>query len=174
MNIDTVARPDLSEFAEYFGLYIDRVPQGNITDMMLGQIDEFKHVLGGISDEQASVIHEPYSWTIKQVVGHLIDVEKVFGYRGHRFACNDLRPILGMEQNDFVENLDYDLSRLSDMAIELQCTRRSNTLFFKRLPAKAWDRQGAADGNAISVRAIAYILVGHVTHHLEIIKQRVA
>ena len=172
MNIDIVSRPDSSEFAEYYGLYIDRVPDGDITELMPGQIDEFGGVLNEISEEQASVIHEPYTWTIKQVVGHLIDVEKVFGYRAHRFACNDLRPILGMEQNDFVENLDYELPLLSDMALELKCTRRSNTLFFNRLPAEAWDRQGTADGNVISVRAIAYILVGHFIHHLEIIKKR--
>ena len=92
----------------------------------------------------------------------------------HRFACHDLRPILGMEQNAYVDNLDYDLPQLTDLTIELKCTRRSNTLFFKRLTAAAWDRRGTADGNVISVRAIAYILVGHVTHHLEIIKQRVA
>ncbi len=173
MNIDT-SRPDSSEYAEYYGLYIDRVPNGNIMELMLDQIDEFSSVLGGISAEQACVIHEPYTWTIQQVVGHLIDVEKVFGYRGHRFACNDLRPILGMEQNEYVDNLDYELPRLDDMAIELKCTRRSNSLFFKRLPAEAWDRQGTVDGNIVSVRAIAYILVGHVTHHLEIIKKRIA
>jgi len=173
MNIDN-SRPDSSEFAEYYGPYIDRVPNGNIIEVMLAQIDEFSSALDGISKEQASVMHEPYTWTIKQVVGHLIDVEKVFGYRAHRFACNDLRPILGMEQNDFVDNLEYDLPLLSDMAIELKCTRRSNTLFLKRLPGEAWDRQGTADGNTVSVRAIAYILVGHVTHHLEIIKKRIA
>ncbi len=104
----------------------------------------------------------------------MIDVEKVFGYRAHRFACNDLRPILGMEQNDFVDSLDYESPLLGDMVVELKCSRRRNWCFLKRIPETAWSRTGTADGNVMSVRAIAYILVGHVSHHLEIIKKRLA
>lgn len=174
MNLTTTTRPEAEEYAPYYGLYINRVPPGDIIDQLENQISEFSDVLNSVSEEQACVLHDPYTWTIKQVVGHMIDCEKVFGYRAHRFACNDLRPILGMEQNDFVDNLDYDLPLLSDMAIELKCSRRSNLLFFKRIPENAWSRTGVADGNTISVRAIAYILVGHIIHHLEIIKQRVA
>lgn len=173
MKIENTSRPAAAEFAEYYGPYIDCVPDGNITQWMLDQINEFSSVLDTISEDQATVIHDPFTWTIKQVVGHLIDVEKVFGYRGHRFACNDSRPILGMDQNAFVDNLEYDLP-LSDLVIELKCTRRSNALFWKRLPAPAWDRQGTVDDAIISVRAIAYVLVGHVSHHLEIIKRRIA
>ncbi len=172
MTVPTSTRPSAAEYAEYYGLYIDRVPNGDILEILENQIDEITGVLGGASEEQAGVLHRTHTWTIKQVVGHLIDVEKVFGYRSHRFACNDLRPILGMEQNDFVNSLDYESPLLSDMVVELKCSRRSNGYFLKRIPEVAWSRTGTADGNVISVRAIAYILVGHVIHHLEIIRKR--
>ena len=174
MTIPTSARPTLKEYDSYYGRYIDLVPDGDVLDLLEEQIAEFNGVLGAVPEKQAQVLHDPYTWTIAQVVGHLIDVEKVFGYRAHRFACHDLRPILGMEQNAFVDNLEYGTPRLSDMAVELEHARRSNVLFLKRIPAVAWGRTGTADGNTISVRAIAYILVGHVTYHLEIIKRRVA
>ena len=79
-----------------------------------------------------------------------------------------------MEQNDFVESLDYESALLGDMVVELKCSRRSNCYFLKRIPEVAWSRTGTADGNMISVRAIAYILVGHVIHHLEIIRKRLS
>ena len=164
----------MAEYDEYYGRYIDRVPHGDIVELLENQIDEFAAVLGAVPEAQAGVLHDPYTWTIKQVVGHMIDVEKVFGYRAHRFACHDLRPILGMEQNDFVESLDYESALLSDMVVELKCSRRSNRYFLKRIPETAWSRTGTADGNVISVRACAFILVGHVIHHLEIIKKRLA
>ena len=79
-----------------------------------------------------------------------------------------------MDQNDFVDGLDYESPLLSDMVVELKCSRRSNCYFLKRIPETAWSRMGTADGNVISVSAIAYILVGHAIHHLEIIKKRLA
>ena len=172
--VRTSTRPSTAEYAEYYGLYIDRVADGDILEQLENQISEFTGVLSAVSQEQAGVLHDPYTWTIKQVVGHLIDVEKVFGYRAHRFACNDLRPILGMEQNDFVDSLDYESALLSDMVVELKCARRSNGYFLKRIPEVAWSRTGTVDGNVISVRAIAYTLVGHVIHHLEIIRKRLS
>ena len=172
MTVRTSTRPSRAEYAEYYGLYIDRVPNGDILELLENQIAEFAGVLSDVSEEQAGILHGTYTWTIKQVVGHLIDVEKVFGYRAHRFACNDLRPILGMEQNDFVDSLDYTSALISDMVVELKCSRRSNCYFLKRIPDNAWSRTGTADGNVMSVRAIAFILVGHVIHHLEIIKKR--
>ncbi len=174
MTVRTSTRPSTAEYAEYHGLYIDRVPNGDILGLLENQIAEFTGVLSAVSEGQAGVLHGTYTWTIKQVVGHLIDVEKVFGYRSHRFACNDLRPILGMDQNDFVNGLDYESPLLSDMVVELKCSRRSNCYFMKRIPEAAWSRTGTADGNVLSVRAIAYILVGHVIHHLEIVRKRLA
>lgn len=168
------SRPSSDEYAPYYGRYIDLVPQGDVCTLLEQQIAAFIAVLSAIPEQQTRILHPPHTWTITQVVGHLIDCEKVFGYRAHRFACNDLRPILGMEENEWVSNLQYDRTPLVDLVKELEYARRSNCLLLNRIPAAAWNRTGSADSNTISVRAIAFILVGHVTHHLEIIKRRLS
>lgn len=169
-----IARPAKNEYAKYYGTYIDRVPDGNIIEQLDSQIAKFRNVLDRIDEDEASVLHEPYTWTIKQVVGHLIDVERVFGYRALRFASGDDRPILGMEQNPWVDNTDYETPTLAVLTDELEYSRRANLSFFKRLKQDGWDRKGAADGNEMTVRAVAYCLVGHIIHHLEIVKSRLA
>ena len=173
-QVDIRRPPDRSEYAEYYGTYIDRVPDGNITEYLDSQIAEFRKVLDSIDESTASVLHEPYTWTIKQVVGHLIDAERVFGYRALRFASGDTRPIIGMEQNPWVDNSDYNTPTLAQLTEELEHSRRANLCFFRRIKPEAWDRKAAADGNDMTVRALAYCLVGHIIHHLEIIKSRVA
>lgn len=172
MTTAELKRPELTEHLEYFSLYIDRVPDGPIVDLMESQISNFRDVLDPIDESSANVLHAPYTWTIKQVVGHLIDVERVFAYRALRFASNDLRPILGMEQNDWVDNTDYESPSLRLLCDELEACRRANLFLFKRLKPDCWDLGGKADGNHMTVRAAAYCLVGHITHHLDIIKSR--
>lgn len=172
MKHDTTRRPERDEYVDYFGRYISRVPDGKIVDLLQEQIAEFRSVLDSMPTQAAQQLHAPYTWTIKQVVGHLIDVEKVFGYRAHRFACGDARPIPGMEQDEFVANTDYQHVQLSPLINELELARRSNVMFLRRIAPEAWDRRGTADGSEISVRAIAFVLVGHVIHHLDIIRTR--
>ena len=167
-------RPETDEYKPYYGQYIDVVPQDNILEILESQIDELQRVLEGIDESEAAKTHAPYTWTIKQVVGHMIDCERVFGYRALRFASGDAQPIPGFEQNDYVDNTDYDRATLADLTSELKCSRRAHAKFFRRIAPAAWDRQGTADGASISVRAIAYIMAGHLIHHLEIIRQRTA
>ncbi len=174
MSATTFPRPRAAEFAEYYGLYINRVPDGDILQHLHEQKHAIAECLGQVTADQAGVPHPPRTWTIKQVLGHMIDVEKIFGYRAHRFAVNDLRPILGMDQNVYVDGLNYHDVTLPELTEELLLHRRANLAFLRRIPDKAWNYVGVADGNSLSVRAIAYCLVGHVTHHLEIIKERVA
>lgn len=174
MSRPILRQPGVDEFAPYYGRYIERVPDGDILTLLDRQIDDIRETLGRVSKEQENIVHPLYTWTVRQVAGHLIDVEKVFGYRAHRFACNDLRPIPGMEQDDFVANLDYRSVTLSSLTFELEQVRRANIPFLKRIPPQAWDRIGTIDGNILSVRAIAYILVGHVTYHLDIVRKRVS
>ena len=170
----TLRRPEPNEHAEYFGLYISHVPEGDIREFLKTQISEFRSVLDAIAEGDACILHEPYTWTIKQVVGHLIDVERVFGYRALRFGCGDLRPIHGMEQNEWVDHTDYETPTLRQLNEELELSRRANIMFFDRLKPEAWDNRAEADGNIMSVRALAYCIVGHVTYHLKIIESRLA
>ena len=173
MNATAYRRPEPNEYHEFYAGYVDDVPNGDIFELFANQIGEFHELLTGISSVEASKLHSPYTWTIKQVVGHLIDAEKIFGCRLHRFACIDDTPLPGMEQNPYVDNLDYTSVSLNELTDELEFTRRSNLGFLRRLAMEAWDYGGTVDGNFISVRALAYIMVGHIQHHLKIVRQRI-
>lgn len=174
MSENVLRRPTPDEYNEYYSGYVNCVPEGELFEMLESQIEYFQSALGEISDEEASKVHEPYSWTIKQVVGHLIDAEKLFGWRAHRFGCGDETPLPGMDQNPYIDAIDYSKTAVSQLADELEHTRRSNLGLLRRLSIDAWDRVGTADGNPITVRALAYILVGHINHHMRIVEKRVA
>ena len=166
-------RPAADEFAEYYANYIDRVQNGDIVEILDTQISDFDSLLSGINESTALKIHQPYTWTIKQVVGHIIDVERVFSYRALRWASGDVRPIVGMEQNEWVDNTDWTSPTLNSLNQEFTFCRRANVSMFRRLNEKSWDGRGEADGNVMSARAAAYCMAGHVIHHSEIIRSRI-
>ena len=165
---------DPSEYAEYYNTYISLVGDNDIVAQMEDQVRDLGTISEQISEEEASIIHAPYTWTIKQVVGHLIDAEHVFSYRALRFASGDFQPLVGMDQNPWVANSDYDSPSFKDLMDELAHLRMANILLFRRIKPEAWDHRGLADNKEITVRALAFCMVGHITHHLNIIKKRVA
>ena len=172
MNDNALRHPQPDEYHEYYAGYIACVPEGDLFDQLTRQIEYFQNRLQRISNEDASVLHSPYTWTIKQVIGHLIDAEKLFGWRAHRFGCGDETPLPGMDQNPYIEAMDYNTPTVRQLADELELVRRSNLSFLCRLPTEAWDRSGIAAGNSMTVRALAYVLVGHINHHMQIVEQR--
>ena len=167
-------RPKDTEYNSYYGGYIDRAPDGDIVEILDAQVAFFRDALEVIAEADACILHEPYTWTIKQAVGHMIDVERVFAYRALRWSSGDLRPIPGMEQDQWVEETDWQSPTLLQLAEELELCRRANVCMFRRLKDEAWDRGGDADGNFMTVRGAAYCMAGHIIHHTEIVKQRVA
>ncbi len=174
LNRMTNSRPQSGEYADYYHGYIQRVPEGNIVQILQDQLGPIDKGLSQIDETQASQLHEPYTWTIKQVVGHLIDAERVFAYRALRFASADSQPIPGMDQNEWVDNNDYENPTLKSLKDELLTIRQGNVLMFGRFAAECWDRTGTVEGNPMSVRALAFCMAGHVPHHLEIIKSRIS
>ena len=167
-----MTKPADTEYAPYYGNYVSRVPDGDIVGTLTDQVSYFRGVLDDVAEADACVLHEPYTWTIKQAVGHMIDVERVFAYRALHWASADQRPLTGMEQNDWVEATDWQTPTLAELAEELELCRRANVCMFRRLNEEAWSRGGEADGNFMTVRGAAYCLAGHIIHHTEIIKTR--
>ena len=165
---------DQSEYAPYFQKYIEMVPAGDIRESLNAQIQRLNEFLAGVSNEDANKLHETYSWTIKQVIGHMIDTEKIFGCRAHRIACADSAELPGFDQDAFVANSNYDDVTLDQLAKEFDVARATTNMFFNRLPEESWSHSGSCDGKQISVRAIAFLLAGHLEHHLSIMKQRLA
>ena len=170
--MDFCGRPTADEAAEFYWTYIQLVPEGDVKTIAAGQVDEVQSLLSGLPETVALQVHPPYTWTIKQVVGHLIDAERIFANRLHRFACGDLQPLPGMEQDPYVANCDYVTPTLAALVAELTFCRQANSLLLERLTPAAWNQRGVASGHPVTVRALAYILVGHITYHLQILKKR--
>lgn len=165
-------RPEKNEYAYFYETYVSIVDEIDIVSAMQKQADELKDLFTNISDEQGLFAYEEGKWTIKELLGHLIDGERVFAYRAFRFARKDKTPLAGFDQNPYIENADYNSNSIIDLLDELVLLRKSNALFFKNLPESAWDNVGIASDNEITVRALAYICVGHIRHHTNILKER--
>lgn len=167
-----ISNPEPSEYAEYYGIYISLVKENNILTALENQIKETLELLAEIPEEKGTYRYAEGKWSIKELVGHLIDTERVMAYRALRFSRNDLTELKGFDQDTYIENADFDSCKLSDLAKEFELVRQSNILMFKNLTADAWNRKAIASGNPVSVRALAYIIAGHELHHIKILKER--
>jgi DinB superfamily len=167
-----MTRPDSTEYAPYFDRYISLVPEGEIAVTLGKQIESTLSLIRGLSKAQGDLRYAPGKWSVKEVIGHLIDAERIFAYRALRFARNDATPLPGFDENSFVANACFGSLALADLADEFEHTRKSNVYLFKQLDGDSWLRRGAASDNEISVRAIAYILAGHELHHVGILRSR--
>ena len=169
-----MARPDPSEYAAYYEKYVALVPEEDILGAMHSELARTVDFLTGVSDREASICHPPYTWTAKQVVGHLTDAERIFGYRALRIARGDATPLPGFDENAYVQTAQFDQHPLTDLVAEFQTVRQSQLSLFQNLPAHAWNRRGIANGDGVSVRGLAYIIVGHERHHSAILRQRLS
>lgn len=168
--VPTSPKPD--EAFEFYSTYLRLVPNGNLFEMATDQIADLVRLSQSLSEESASVVHSPYQWTIKQVIGHMIDTERIFAGRLHRFACGDFQPLPGMDQEPYVANCDYSTPSIGDLIAELCDLRRANVRLMKRLKPDQWDHRGVASGHPVTVRALGYMMVGHIIYHMQIIDKR--
>ncbi len=167
-------RPAASEYAPYYGNYISKVADNDVLAVLESQAREIDSLLRSIPESQATVLHAPYTWTIKQVVGHLIDAERIFTYRALRFARGDSQPLPGFDENAYVPVAKFERLPLTDLAQEFAAVRRATILMFRHLPEDSWTRLGTASGSPMSVRAAAFTIAGHVNHHAAIVRKRLA
>jgi hypothetical protein len=167
-----MTRPDSTEYAPYFEKYISLVPEGDIAMTLKLQIDSTLSLIRGLSEAQGDLRYAPGKWSVKEVVGHLIDAERIFAYRALRFARNDATPLPGFDENSFVADAGFGARSLADLAEEFEHTRKSNVCLFKSLDGEPSLRLGVASDNKISVRAIAHIIAGHELHHVGILQSR--
>jgi hypothetical protein len=169
-----LTRPSPTEYAEYYRNYIARVPEGPVLDFLARQLGEYKQLLAKVSDEAAIAAPAPGKWSIKQVLGHLCDAERVMAYRAMRFARGDAGELRGFEQDDYVREARSNSRSVEDLLIELESIRKATIALFGSLPPEAEKRSGVANGNPVTVRALAYIAAGHAQHHLEGLKAGLA
>jgi len=167
-----VTRPDASEYAPYYGTYVGTVPEGDLLQILEDQHRDTQALLGGLSEAQALHRYAPGKWSVKEVVGHLTDAERVFSYRALRFARGDAKPLQGFDENAWVPPGKFDARPLADLAAEFAVVRRATVALFRSLDAAALERRGVASDNLVSVRALAYIIAGHERHHVDILHER--
>jgi hypothetical protein len=128
--------------------------------------------LGAIPETRGGHRYGPDKWTIREVIGHLIDAERIFTYRALRVARGDRTPLASFDENEFVKTAGSDTRTLASLTRELGAVREASIQLFESLPDDAWGRSGVASGKEVSLRALAYITTGHAMHHLRILRER--
>lgn len=167
-----IAIPDPSEYAPYYGRYITLVGGNDVVAALEDQPRETLALLSGLTEEQGDYRYAPDKWSVKEMLGHVIDAERVFSYRALRFARNDHTPLPSFEQDDYVRAGGCSDRRLADLIEEFVAVRRATVWLFRTLSPEAWMRRGVASDNPVSVRAVAYIIAGHELHHRTILKEK--
>lgn len=167
-----IDRPSSNEFAHYYHKSIQEVPDGNIIEILEQQKLNAEKFFSSINEEKSLFRYAEGKWSIREVLGHIIDAERIFSYRALRFSRKDPQPLLSFEENTYVSNSNYNSILLMNICEEFSSLRKSNILMFKGFKEKMWTMTGIASENNVSVRAIAYIMAGHFNHHMNIIKER--
>jgi len=166
-------RPEPNEAASYYFKYIDRVPSDDdIVGTLEAQLDETLAFLQGISEEKSLHRYAPDKWSLRQVVNHLNDTERVFLFRALWFARGFDSPLPSFDENVSAETSRADEISWARHVEEFRGVRLATLAFFQNLPAEAWMRRGIASDNPFTVRALAYIAAGHITHHMGIVRER--
>ena len=167
-----MAKPEVTEYAPYYSRYIDLVGEGDIVRILEEELDAGMRVLRRFSEWDGAYRYAAGKWSIKEVIGHIIDTERVMAFRALWFARGTQAELPGFEQDDWVKNSNFDASELSILVDEWAMLRRSNVEFFRSLPAEAWSHHGVANKGQITVKALAYVIAGHEMHHRNVLALR--
>ena len=165
-------RPEGGEAAEYYFTYINQVPEGDIRQILETQEPDTIQLLRGISEERSRYSYAPGKWSIREVVSHINDTERMFAFRALWFARGFDSPLPSFDQEIAIRGAAADERPLSRHVDEFRAVRAATLALFRDMPADAWMRRGVASGNPFTVRALAYITGGHVAHHVRLLRER--
>ena len=167
-----LSRPERNEYADFYADYVAHVPDGSVEEFLLKQWDELVAFLQTVPEDEASERTADGKWSVKEVLGHLCDTERVMSYRMLRFARGDEKELQGFEQDDYVAAGDFNKRVRHDLMVEFKNIRGATIALVGSIGPDAEARTGKANGNPVSVRALAYIIAGHAQRHLNLMKQR--
>lgn len=165
-------RPESSEHAPYYGTYIAGAPEGELLAVLEWQSEELQRFFEAVSEEKGSFAYAPGKWTLKEVIGHVTDTERVFSYRALRIGRGDQTPLPGFDQNAWVPNAGASARTLADLLAEFHAVRAATVALLRHLPSEAPTRRGTVNDMPATVRALGWIIAGHAAHHLRIIRER--
>ena len=165
-------QPLESEYAPDYSGYVAYVTEDEILPVLRSQMDALDVLLGRVAPDRETYRYAEGKWSIREIVGHLIDGERVFGYRAFCIARGESQNLPGFEQDDYMLTAPYDRIELEDLLSELRLVRLSNIAMLRNLDDESWLRIGTANDNQISVRALAFIMAGHARHHMGVLRER--
>lgn len=165
-------RPETSEFAPYYNTYVSTVEGDGVMPVLENQLAELRSIFSELPEEKGKYAYAEGKWTLKEALSHLIDGERIFAYRILRISRGDKTPIEGFEQDEYIATSNANNRTFADLVEEFDLQRRSNLIMLKNISDEGSRWIGVASGNPISVRALTYILAGHVTHHLRVLRER--
>lgn len=167
-----VLRPEPNEYPAYFHNSIQSVPEGDLIELLGQNLKRLLDITQSVSEEKSTFRYAEGKWSIREVIGHLTDTERVFVYRAFRFSRKDKTDLSGFDQDLYITNSNYQSQSLSDLVSEFTSVRQSSILFFKSLTNNMWHEKGTANKTSVSVRALACMCYAHVDHHLTILTER--
>lgn len=172
MTLLSIPRPAADEAAPFSHGYIAKVSGENVGEQLIDQLAEVERLFGALDDTAALARYAPGKWSVKEILGHLTDVERIFSYRLLCVSRGDVTPLPGFDEKAYVPVAEFDERPLRDLVAEFCAVRLSTIALLNGLPPASWSRRGTASGHPVSARALAYIIVGHVTHHLGVLRDR--
>ena len=161
-----------NEYSPFFKNYINALGEVNLFEVLDNSISNFVNLVKDLPEEKLEFRYAEGKWTIKELIQHLIDTERILGYRALRFSRNDATEIHGFDEDWFVANSNGNERTINDLLDELTIVRKSSILLFKSFSKEMFSMSGLADGNEMTVRALSFIIPGHQIHHTAIIKER--
>ncbi|MDD9267469.1 DinB family protein [Paenibacillus sp. GCM10023248] len=165
-------RPEASEYNSYYEMYISKVPDGDYETFLRRQLEEITGFFSGLTEEQGLARYAPGKWSLKELLGHMTDTERVMSYRMLRVARGDTTKLPGFDQDIFIENGSFDHVPLADLIADFQAVRQATFTLLTTIGVSAWPRVGNASTYDITARALAYVIAGHAEHHLGIARER--
>ena len=165
-------RPEPTEYADFYGTYVSKVPGADVLSVLESQRVQMLQLFAGRSERDGSFRYAPGKWTVKEVLGHVTDAERIFTYRALRIARGDQTPLASFEQDDFVRTGAFSERTLASLAEEFAAVRGASLALFRSFNEEAWPRRGVASQKEVTVRALAFITAGHQIHHRLILEER--
>jgi len=165
-------RPSQSEYFAYFERYVSLVPEGDVLPVLRKQVGAVQMACASLSEERAGFRYAPGKWSVRQVLGHIIDTERVFGYRALCIARGEVLSLHSFDENAYAAKAGHDLCPLPELVEEFHALRQSHMHMLHHLDPAAWERVGCVNEHPTSTRAMAYIMAGHVRHHAAVLSER--
>jgi hypothetical protein len=171
-KVKHMQRPRSNEYPSYYNRYINLVEDDDVLAVLEAQKQEMSDLMNGLGEEAAAFRYAPDKWSVKEVIGHAIDVERIFAHRALRFARNDKTPLPEFDQDEYIKHANFDVRTLIDIADEYRAVRESTLSMFYSFAEDFFAREGTASGFKFTVRAVPFIVAGHEHHHQKIIHEK--